>query len=489
MNEKKITSFDAADSQTFGDILNIKKANYPIKIGLLGCGYFEYWRMYPSLKEKVKKDLQKVYKRLCRDFEVLYPGMVDTLDKAEEAGKAFRDANVEVIIVVEGTYLPDFITLHAIEHVNNAEIILFNTQTGSDVLPNDNYEATLRNSAFIGISQLTGTFRKINRNYEIVVGEIDNESAYLKVRGLIRACQITRYLKSYTIGIIGHVFRGMYDLEYDRTKIKGFLGPEVITIQIDHLITLWKDIPDKEVEKTAEKMLKRFAVKHVTMEDAKKSCRLGLAMRKLAKRYHLDALCFLGQHYIEKMTGAPARIGASILIEDDRFMVACEGDIGGLIMMQIMYELTGNVPLQAEWGQFDIKHNALFLLGHGIASPELASDKKQITLTRSPEEWGFEGHGMNYQMIIKPGPVTMGHFLNTADGWRMLISEGESIKHPCLPCDEIHAMVRVKTPVREYVANVLKNGVAHHVILVHGHIADELASVADCTGIDKMILK
>ena len=159
MSENKIASFDAVNSQTFGDILNVKKANCSIKVGLLGCGYFEYWRMYPSLKGKVENDLQKVYKRLCKDFKVVYPCMVDTLDKAEEAGKAFADANVEVIIVVEGTYLPDFITLHAIEHVSNAQIILFDTQTGSDISPNDNYEATMRNSAFIGISQLTGTFR------------------------------------------------------------------------------------------------------------------------------------------------------------------------------------------------------------------------------------------------------------------------------------------------------------------------------------------
>ena len=46
-------------------------------------------------------------------------------------------------------------------------------------------------------------------------------------------------------------------------------------------------------------------------------------------------------------------------------MVACEGDVGGLITMQIMFELTGNAPVQMEWGQFDSKHNALFLLGHG----------------------------------------------------------------------------------------------------------------------------
>ena len=99
------------------------------------------------------------------------------------------------------------------------------------------------------------------------------------------------------------------------------------------------------------------------------------------------------------------------------FMVTCEGDVGGLVMMEIMHDLTGNIPVQMEWGQFDKKNNALFLLGHGIASPCLASDNKGIVLTRAPEEWGFEGNGVNWEMIAKPGDVTLGHFMSTPDGW------------------------------------------------------------------------
>jgi len=82
--------------------------------------------------------------------------------------------------------------------------------------------------------------------------------------------------------------------------------------------------------------------------------------------------------------------------------------------------------------------------------------------------------------------VTLGHFLDTADGWQMLISEGKSISFPCLPCDEIHAMVRVAMPVREYVEKILRAGVAHHVILVPGHIAKDLDVVADALGMRKL---
>jgi L-arabinose isomerase len=491
--KNKITSFDAAECGAFGDVLSKNSDTRKMKVGLLGLGYFEYWRMYPKLQEIVRKDLDGVHERLKNalpGIELIYPGMVDTLDRAETAGSELAAAGVEVIIVFEGTYIPDFITIHALNRAGvNPKIILVNTQTGFDLCPTDNYMATMRNSALIGVSQLTGSFRKMKREYEVVSGEISDPAIYREIRRIVQAYAALRQLKQCTYGLVGHVFRGMYDLEFDTAKVKGFLGPEVMTIQAEHLIELWNKVGKDELDSVSEKLFKRFRSKKIDIEDVKRSCRIGLAMEKLKSKFSLDGLCFLGQHYIEKMTGAPARIGASMMLENNRTMVACEGDIAGLVMMQLMYEFTGNIPFQAEWGQFDRKHNALFLLGHGIGSPEMAGGDNQVTLSCSPEEWGFKGSGLNYEMIMKPGPVTMGHFLNVGESWRMLISEGESIEFPCLPCNEIHAMVKVESPVEDYIRQVLKKGAAHHLIVVHGHIAGELEKVADMMQIEKFIIK
>jgi len=489
MNPSKVVSFESQDTAALGDVLSVKSPAPPVKVGLLGCGYFEYWRMYPALKPVVENDLEGVRARLSRDMDVVYPGMVDTLDAAEAAGRAFAEARVDTIIVVVGAYLPDFITLRALDHAPSAQVILFNTQTGSSVSPTDDYQATMRNSALIGIAQITGSFRKMRRKYEVVVGETDRDSAYQRVHTLVSARRIASSLRGQTLGIVGQVFRGMFDLECDRARVKGGLGPEVMTIQPEHLLRLWNNVGEADAEALARETMKRFAVRGVTLDDARKSCRLGLAMRALVQRFRLDGLCFLGQHYIEKMTGAPARLGASMLMEQDGVMAACEGDVGGLVMMGIMRDLTGRAPVQLEWGQFDAERNAVFLLGHGIGTPDLASAPEAVTLTRSPEEWGFDGSGMNYQFIIKPGPVTLGHFLDTPEGWRMFISEGESIPFPCLPCDEIHAMVRVHTPVRDYVESILRAGVAHHVILAPGSVAAGLEAVSDALGALKVVVR
>ena len=489
MNKKvQITSFDAEDAGVFGDVLTQPLIRSKAKVGLLALGYFEYWRMYPALEDQVASDLNGAAERLksvLSDCIVTYPGMVDTLDRAEEAGMAFRNAEIDVLVVIAGTYLPDFITMHAINRcAARPKVILFNTQTGCDVNPKDNYIATMRNSALIAITQLSGSFHKMKLDYKTVVGEISDMASYAKIAQEVKALHAAKRLALSTYGIVGHVFRGMYDLEFDRAKVKGFLGPEIMTIQAEHLIDLWKKVSESEAEEVSEALLKRFKSRNVDKDDVVKSVKLGLAMRSLYKKFNLDGLCFLGQHYIEKMTGAPARMGASLLMEHDKFPVACEGDVGGLVMMDLMKDFTGNTPFQAEWGQFDEKNNALFLLGHGIGTPDLAASDDAITLTGSPEEWGFKGGGLNYELIMKPGTVTFGHVLNCGETYRMLISKGESFEFPTLPCNELHAMVRVEKPVKQYLEELISVGVAHHAIAVHGDCTAALERTAELMRIE-----
>ncbi|MHB9036621.1 MAG: hypothetical protein ACYC64_08130 [Armatimonadota bacterium] len=483
-------SFESSDSGPWGDILSKRTAkDSKLKVGMLGCGYFEYWRMFSDeFKQNVIGDLEKVADRLRQDFEVVYPCVVDSLDAAEIAGQEFAKSSVDVLIVVEGTYVPDFITLHAIDFVPNVPVIMFTTQTEEDISPTDNYEALMRNSALIGTAQLSGTFQKMGRPYEIVVGSIGEERPYLEISKLIRTQHVAKRLKNFSIGVIGHVFRGMYDLENDKTKIKAALGPDVIYVEMSHLLRQWEKVTDEEASAVADKMASRFTMRGTTKEELVRSCKLGIAMERLIDHLNLDALCFLGQHYIEKEVGAPARIGASMILDKGKHIIASEGDLAGLVLMQAMTWLTGNSPLQAEWGQYDATHNAVFIVGHGLGSASLASSDKAITLTRSPEEWGFEGSGANIEFILKPGVVTMAHLLHTAKGWQMLISRGESVEYPCLPCDEIHGLIRVDIPVKDYLVKIQKKGVPHHVIVVHSDICRELELLAQAMGVESFVV-
>lgn len=476
-----IKSFEEADGNNFGDILSNKKENKKIKIGLFTGGYFEYWRMYPETLEKnVKGDMERVKENFKKRFpNVVCSDMVDTLDAAEEAGNLFKKEDIDILVIAYGTYLPDFMTMHVINKLSSVPVVFFSVQNTEKIDVNSNYEHSLRNSSTIGIAQITGTMRKLGRDYKIVVGSIDDERAYKKIGVYVKAVQAIADIKEANIGVIGNVFRGMYDLELSKTFLKSAFDVNVIYIQSGHLLAEWKQVTDSEVKEVSDKLLARFKTRGVTENDIARAIKLAIAMQRLAERFRLDAMCFLDQHFVQKQTLTTARIGASLLMENSDITVACEGDLGGLVTMMLMKSISGEGALMGEWGEYDADLNSCLIMGHGIGVPSLAKSDNEITLTKTPEEWGFEGGGLNYELIVKPGDVTVAHVIETENGYKMIVSPANSVDMKALPYNELHAMIQVKTPIKEYLEKVFDSGVTHHCIVGISDMSEELLTVAD----------
>ncbi len=486
-----IKSFEEANGNSFGDILSNKKENKKIKIGLFTGGYFEYWRMYPETLEKnVKSDMERVKENFKKRFDnVICSDMVDTLDAAEEAGKLFKKEEIDLLVIAYGTYLPDFMTMHVINQLKDVPVVFFSVQNTERIDVNSNYEHSLRNSSTIGIAQITGTMRKLGRNYKVVVGSIDDERAYKKIGVYVKAKQAILDIKEANIGVIGNVFRGMYDLELSKTFLKSAFDVNVIYIQSGHLLAEWEKVEESDVKEVADKLLRRFKKRDVTENDVLRAIKLAIAMQRLAERFRLNAMCFLDQHFLQKQTLTTARIGASLLMENTDMTVACEGDLGGLVTMMLMKSISGESALMGEWGEYDAELNSCLIMGHGIGVPSLAKSDDEITLTRTPEEWGFEGGGLNYELIVKPGDVTAAHVIETTAGYKMVISPAKSVDMKALAYNELHAMIQVKTPIKDYLEKVFDSGVTHHCIVGISNMAEELLMVSEFLGLETFYIE
>ncbi len=486
-----VKSFEEANGDVFGDILTDRRKKKSIKIGLFTGGYFEYWRMFPeNLQKNVEADLERVRENFRKYFpNVVCCETVDTLDAADAAGKLFKQEDIDILVIAYGTYLPDFMTLHVINQVKEVPVIFFSVQGIETLDKKGNYEHSMRNSGIIGIAQITGTLKKMNRSYKVIVGSIDDECAYRKLSTTVKAVQAIKDIKESNIGVIGNVFRGMYDLELSKTFLKSTFDVNVIYIQSGHLMAEWDQITDAEVQTVSNELLTRFKKRGITEDDVRHAVKLALAMKRLAERFKLDAMCFLDQHFVQKQTLTTARIGASLLMEKEDMTVTCEGDLGGLVTMMLMKSISGVPALMGEWGEYDAELNADLVMGHGIGVPALAKSDDDITLTRTPEEWGFEGGGLNYELILKPGPATIAHVIETVNGYKMIVSPVQSLDFPTLAYEELHAVVQVKTPIKDYLEKMFESGVTHHCIVGVTDMAQELLAVAEMLGLETFYIE
>ena len=55
-----IQSFEVTNGGVSGDLISKKREQKPLKVGLLATAYFEYYRMYDGLYEKVCQNMQKI---------------------------------------------------------------------------------------------------------------------------------------------------------------------------------------------------------------------------------------------------------------------------------------------------------------------------------------------------------------------------------------------------------------------------------------------
>ena len=479
----ELQSFEVSRGGKSGDLLSTRRGDQSLKVGLLTCGYFEYWRMYKNLRKQVAGDMKAIADRLARKHNVVYPGLIETLDGADEAGRLFAKEHVDLLVISEGTYCPDYFVHQALLHLPaDIPLCVFASQAHGNLDFNVGYDQALRNSGPMGLVQLTGGFRKMGKfeKYEIVVGAVDDDAAYEEIDRIIQVHTTIRNLRHMTVGTVGHVFRGMYDFNFDKTAVTGKLGPHVMDIKIDHLAAILDEIDpsDKRVAALKRKVKSKYVVKDLDDGDIARSARLAIAMQELVDRYRLDGLVLLGQHLIEVKANAAVHLGLSEMLMTDQAVAVTEGDVLGCIMTKVLKDFTGRTPFFGEWEEIDQSRNAVMLLGHGFIDPREARKGRKVQVQPACENWGFEGSSLGFQATYDPGPVTMTHVIQDVKGWRLLIADGEILDTPPLKISETSMIVKVEKPVKQFLRDLMNFGFAHHSIAVPGNVIGHLECFA-----------
>ena len=80
-------------------------SKHPLKVGLFGIGLDAYWEQFEGLKEKLESYVEVVSNKIkAYEVQVINLGLIDTSQKAMEAGHQFRQADVDIIFLYVTTY-------------------------------------------------------------------------------------------------------------------------------------------------------------------------------------------------------------------------------------------------------------------------------------------------------------------------------------------------------------------------------------------------
>ena len=96
-----------------------------LKIGLFGIGLDTYWPQFEGLKERLEGYLKIVEEKITAIHPtVINAGLIDTVDKAFETGRMFRQNDVDIIFLYVTTYALSSTVLPVVQRAKVPVIIL-----------------------------------------------------------------------------------------------------------------------------------------------------------------------------------------------------------------------------------------------------------------------------------------------------------------------------------------------------------------------------
>ena len=467
----------------------------PLRLGLFGIGLDAYWPQFPGLKERLEGYLGRVAGRLARPgVEIVNLGLVDTPDRAREAGREFRRQDVDLIFLHVTTYALSSTVLPVVQRAKVPVIVLnLAPEAAIDYAAfnrlGDRTKMTgewLAHCAACPVPEIANVFQRAGVRFHQITGVLDDDPVcWREVDGWVEAARVAAAMSNNRLGLMGHYYSGMLDIQSDVTLQCTTFGTHIEHLEVDELSAMRREVSAEAAEARLSEFRGVFDVQpDCPTEDLLEAARTSVALDRLVTKHRLGSLAYYykGTGVSEnEATVASIILGCSLLTARG-VPVAGEYEVKNAQAMKIM-DLFGVGGSFTEYYAMDFKDD-IVLMGHDGPGPIAIAEGK--TKVRPLTVYhGKVGRGVSVEMAVKHGPVTLLSVIEIAGGkLALLCAEAESVSGPILEIGNTNSRYRFACGAREFVTRWNSHGPAHHCAVGVGHIADRIDKRGRLLGLD-----
>jgi len=473
------------------------KIQLKLKVGLFGIGLDAYWEQFQGLKERLESNIQKVSDKLQKDdttVEIVNLGLIDTSQKAMEAGHRFRQADVDIIFLYVTTYALSSTVLPVVQRVKVPVIIL-----NLSPEPSINYEwfnnlgdrtkmtgEWLAHCSACPVPEIANVFKRAGIRFFQITGMLHNDiECWNEINEWIEAAKVTNIMSHNRLGAMGHYYSGMLDIYTDLTQQIATFGGHIEIIEFDELSAIRKLVPIKEIKKRAGYFRDIFDIDSgCTSEELERAAVTSLALDQLVIKYQLGSIAYYykGTGNIDNEDSMSSIILGCSLLTANGIPVAGEYEIKNAQAMKIM-DSFGAGGSFTEYYALDFNDDVV-LMGHdGPGHIKIAEGKTKVRPLAVYH--GKVGKGLSVEMAVKHGPITCLSVIESSNGkLAFLVAEGESVSGPILKIGNTNSRYRFPIGARKFVTEWNSHGPAHHCAVGIGHIAQKINKLGCLLGIE-----
>lgn len=456
--------------------------NSNCKIGLFGIGLDTYWPQFHGLKERLEGYLSEVENKLTgMHSSVINAGLVDSADKAFEAGNLFRREDVSIIFLYVTTYALSSTVLPVVQRAK-VPVIILNLSPGP-AIDYTSFNAMTDRTTMTGewlawcsacpVPEIANVFNRCGVQFQQVTGMLHNDpECWNEIAEWIDAVKVAHTMFNNRLGCMGHYYSGMLDIYTDLTQQYAFFGGHIELLEVAELASLCKSVESGEVKQRLLLFKEAFDIQpDCSAEELQKAAVTSIALDKLVVRYKLGSMAYYYKGVGTEEVISSVILGNSLLTANG-IPVAGEYEIKNVQAMKIMDSFHAGGSF-TEYYAMDFNDDVV-LMGHdGPGHIAIAEGKTKVRPLRVYH--GKVGKGLSVEMSVKNGPVTLLSIAETAAGKLMfVVAEAESVPGPILQIGNTNSRYKFSIGARAFVNKWNSYGPAHHCAVGIGHISSKI---------------
>lgn len=465
-----------------------------LKIGLFGIGLRAYWDQFDGLEARLRGYVGRVQEKLERpDVEVVNLGLIDTPEAAVEAGHAFRAADVDLIFLHVTTYALSSTVLPVVRRAG-VPVVILNLQPAASIdyaafnALGDRTRMTgdwLAHCAACPVPEIANVFKRCGIDFHQVTGTLeDDRECWARVDAWVEAARVAFVLEHNRLGLMGHYYNGMLDIQTDLTGQLAAFGGHVEIVEPEQLGELCAAVDDGTVAGRVTQFRAAFDV-DAGCADAElaRAARTSVGLDRLVAERDLGSLAYFFHsvpgHANEDLVTSII-LGCSLLTARG-IPVAGEYEVKNAQAMKIL-DAFGAGGSFTEYYAMDFDDDVV-LMGHdGPGHVRIAQGRVRV---RPLEVYhGKVGRGLSVEMQVKHGPVTLLSVIEgVGGGVELLCAEAESVPGPILEIGNTNSRYRFSIGARAFVEAWNGHGPAHHCAVGVGHLGAKIEKLALLLGL------
>jgi L-arabinose isomerase len=471
------------------------QSNHELRVGLFGIGLDTYWPQFEGLRERLLVYIELVAQRLGRPgVQVVNLGLIDTPEKAVEAGHAFRREDVDLIFLYVTTYALSSTVLPVVRRAKVPVIILnLSPKAAIDYASfnrlGDRTKMTGEWLAYCQacpVPEIANVFSRTRIPFFQVTGTLENDAvAWREINDWIDAARVVHIMEHNRLGVMGHYYGGMLDIYSDLTLQCATFGGYIEIIEVEELAALRAKVKPSEIDNRIAEIRSAMDVQpDCSPDELARAAKTSVALDRLVEIHQLGSLAYYhqGTGNADNEDVISSIILGTSLLTARGIPVAGEYEIKNAQAMKIM-DSFGAGGSFTEYYAVDYTDDVV-LMGHdGPGHIAIAQGKTKVRPLKAYH--GKVGSGLSVEMSVKHGPVTLLSVVETVEGRiELLYAEGESVAGPILEIGNTNSRYRFSTGARDFIAQWNLHGPAHHCAVGVGDMGSKLEKFAALLGIE-----